>query len=193
MHLSMDDKKQISYSRERTFSAHNLFLSAARDAIDIAESDNSKKTFSSLTAITMSALAIEALCNAVGEKIFKEWSDYESSSPKAKLRIICDKLNIAYEPKAEPWLTVTWLSQLRNKLAHGKPQLITESDSLEESHYESKSWDKPESKLEQQLTIGNAKRAYKQITELKFLLSKNMPSGSSFGIAGDMWSGRSSA
>jgi hypothetical protein len=190
--MSKDDKKEVSYSRERPFSPHNILLSAARDAIDIAKEDKFKETFSSITAITMSALAIEALCNAVGERIFEEWSDYESSSPKAKLRIICDKLNIVYESKSEPWTTVAWLSQLRNKLAHGKPQLISESGSLEEKDYESKSWDKPQSKIEKQLTIVNAERAYKQVTELKFLFSKHMPAGSSFGIAGDMWSGRSS-
>ena len=186
-------EKKISVERERPFSPHHIFLATARDAIELSENDKSKSSFSAITAITMSALAIEALSNAVGERVIDSWEDFESSSPKAKLRIICDELDINYDPSIEPWSTVVWLSNIRNKLAHGKPQLVKETYVCGEQEHQKRDWEKPESKLEKSLTIGSAKRAYERVTELKYLLCKNIPSGKAFGLAGDMWSGSSSA
>lgn len=191
--MDNDNHDGVHFTRSRPFSPHNLFLSAAREAIKLVESDSTKESLSSITAITMSALAIEALCNAVGERVVKDWPDFESSSPKAKLRIICDELEIDYDSSKEPWGTIIWLSKLRNNLAHGKPQLIEVEKTADRASYEKDQWDKPESKLEQQITIVNAKRAYEKVTEIKYLLSEKIPSEKSFGIAGDMWSGRSSA
>jgi hypothetical protein len=191
--MTTESDKKVKVERERPFSPHHIFLGAAKDAIDIAESDPKKRQFSSVTAITMSALAIEALCNAIGERVVEEWEDFESSSPKAKLRILCDELNIDFDANIEPWSTAVWLGNLRNRLAHGKPQIVKESYICGVEEHKKRSWDKPEAKLEKSLTIGNAKRAYEKITELKFLLCRNVPPGKAFGLVGDMWSGTSSA
>ena len=82
--MDNDIHEGVHFTSSRPFSPHNLFLSAAREAIKLVESDSTKESLSSITAITMSALAIEALCNAVGERVVKDWPDFESSSPKAK-------------------------------------------------------------------------------------------------------------
>lgn len=189
----MNNDRNIKVERERPFSAHHMLLAAARDALNYAENDSSKSSFAALTAITMSALAIEALCNAIGERVVPGWEDFESSSPKAKLRIICDELQIEYESEIEPWYTLIWLSGVRNKLAHAKPQLLNESHLWNEEEHNKRDGAKPESKLEKTMTIGNAKRAYEKITELKYILCKHIPPGNAFGLAADMWSGSSSA
>ena len=191
--MTIENKKEIKVTNERSFSPHHLFLKAARDAIKISESGSSCSSSMLLTAIMMAAFAIEALCNAVGERTITSWKDFESASPKAKFRVICEKLGLEYNPQVEPWATVVWLSSLRNSLAHGKPQAVTESYLCNEEEHSKRYWDKPESKLERSITAGNAERAYKQVSELKYLLSKHMPQGTSFGIAGDMWSGSTSA
>jgi len=168
----MNNEKKVSVERERPFSAHHMLLGAAQDALS---EENIDKRYSPLVAITMSALAIESLCNTIGERTVSDWKDFESSSPTAKLRIICDELGIDYDANKEPWSTVVWLSKLRNKLAHPKPDQLNESYEWSQEEYTSNynSW--PESKLEKTLTKGNAKRAHEKITELKYLLCKYIP------------------
>jgi hypothetical protein len=185
--MANENNRKVSVERERPFSPHHILLCAAKNALEIAENNSTMCEFSSITVITMSALAIEALCNSIGERVVKNWEDFESSSPKAKLRIICDELEIAYDSSVEPWSTAQWLMKIRNRLAHAKPQLVAESYDYGEEEYKKISWDKPESKLEKDLTIDNAKRAYKAIIELKFLLCKHVPDGKAFGLVGDMW------
>lgn len=185
--MANENTRKVSVKRERSFSPHHILLSAAKNALEIAENDATMREFSSITAITMSALAIEALCNSIGERVVNNWGDFESSSPKAKLRIICDELEIAYDSSVEPWSTAQWLMKIRNRLAHAKPQSVEESYDCGEEEYKKISWDKPESKLEKDLTIDNAKRAYKAIIDLKFLLCRCVPGDKAFGLVGDMW------
>jgi len=179
------------YEKERQFSPHILFLRMAREAIDLYENTPSKSIFSSITAITMSALAIEALCNSVGERVVDSWKDFEGSSPKAKIRIICDELKIEYIANHEPWSTIVWLSNTRNKLAHGKPQVLKQS--YKATHEEAlHDFDKPESRLEKLFTIGNAKRAHSSVTEVSSIFAKKVPAKKAFGLFVDMWSTSSS-
>jgi hypothetical protein len=77
-----------------------------------------------LTAITFSALSLEAPTNSFGEKFVARWYDYESSSPIAKLRIICSQLNVEPDFEKEPWAATLWLLKSRNKVAHARPESI---------------------------------------------------------------------
>ncbi|MCK4790982.1 MAG: hypothetical protein KAV87_45035 [Desulfobacteraceae bacterium] len=142
----MTDREKISVSKERPFSAHHMLLGAARAAIEDAESKRPGWFYSELMAITMSGLAIEALCNAVGERVIDNWNDFESSSPKAKVRVICKELDIEYKSEKEPWSSVVWLSKIRNDLAHAKPQLVNESYIWIREEYEKKDGFKPRKK-----------------------------------------------
>jgi len=189
----MEDNDRISAKRERPYSAHHMLLGAARVALEDAEKKEPGWYYSALMAMTMSAIAIEALCNAVGDRVIKNWADFESSSPKAKLRIICEELSIEYDSGKEPWSSIVWLCRIRNDLAHAKPKLLSEDYNWSREEYERKNGIKPESKLEKSITFGNAKRAYEQVSDLKYLLCKKIPAGKSFGLYADMWSGRSSA
>ena len=170
-----------------------MLLGAARAALEDAKSKRPGWFYSELIAITMSSLAIEALCNAVEERVVDNWKDFESSSPKAKLRVICKELNIEYDSKKEPWSSVVWLSKYRNEVAHAKPQLLNENYTWTREEYEKKDGFKPQSKLEKKITLGNAERAYTQITELKSILCSKIPPDKAFGLYADSWSGRSSA
>jgi len=188
----MTEKDKITVSKERPFSAHHMLLGAARAALEDAKNKRPGCFYSELIAITMSGLAIEALCNAVGERVVDNWKDYESSSPKAKVRIICNELKLEYDCNKEPWSSVIWLSKIRNELAHAKPQLVNESYTWSREEYETKDGFMPQSKLEKKITLGNAERAYKQISELKTILCINIPADKSFGLYADSWSGSSS-
>lgn len=186
----MENDKKILVERERPFSAHHMLRGAAGDALSESQIGF---IHSPLVAIIMSALAIESLCNTIGDRIIADWNDFESSSPIAKLRIICDELDIDYDSNKEPWSTVVWLSKVRNKLAHPKPDQLNESYEWSEEESSANYNSRPESKLEKTLTKGNAERASERVHELKFLLCEHIPAEKAFGLAADMWSGRSSA
>jgi len=188
----MNEMKNVSVKKERPFSAHHMLLGAARTALEDAADKKPGHFYSTLTSITMSSLAIEALCNAFGERVVSNWPDFESSSPKAKVRIICGELGIQYLAEEEPWSTVIWLGKFRNMIAHAKPELVSQNYTWTREEYEKKDGLKPESKIEKEITIGHAQRAYDQITNLKYLFCEKIPPGKAFGLAADMWSGRAS-
>ncbi len=166
-----------------------MLLGAARAALEDAENKKPGWFYAELMAMTMSALAVEALCNAIGERVVVDWKDFESAAPTAKLRILCEKLGIDYDVKQEPWSTARWLHGFRNEVAHAKPQLVKESYVWTREEYEKRQTEEPRSKLERKITLENARRAVKRISELKNLLCERIPVEDRFGLYSDMWTG----
>src|ERR1700694_3892213 len=103
-------------------------------------------------------LAIEAICNAVGDRVVTNWKDFESANPNAKLRLLCERLNVEYDKNQEPWSTVRWLLKQRNEIAHAKPQLVKEEHVWSRDEYDRRRQDCPLSDLERELSLDNAKR-----------------------------------
>ena len=188
----MCDQESLAVTRTRHYSAHHMLLGAARMALEDAKGQKSGQFYSQLVAISMSALAIESLCNAVGERIVEDWNDFEKASPQVKIRLICIKLEIDYEWNKEPWSSLIWLGKLRNKIAHAKPQLLSEEYSFTRDEYDQKRGLKPESALERAITLENAERAYRQVTKMKEVLCSAVPTDDAFGLSADSWTGRSS-
>jgi hypothetical protein len=69
-----------------------MLIAAARSALQDAEAKGPGSFYSELTAMTFSALAIEALCNSIGERMLEDWKDFESATPIAKLRLLASRL-----------------------------------------------------------------------------------------------------
>jgi hypothetical protein len=183
----MSDK--IKVKRRREFSAHHILIGAARAAVEDAEKQIPGWFYNELTAITMSALSIEALCNSIGKRIIEGWQDYESASPIAKLRILCQCLDISYNQNKEPWATLKWLCKFRNAIAHAKPELIDEEHIWTREEYDNRQKDYPKSKLEKDVTLGNAKKALSAVEQIKDILCKKIPAEDSFGLYCDSWEG----
>jgi hypothetical protein len=181
----MNDRERVRVKRERNFSAHHIFIGAARVAIEDAKAKKPGWFYSQLTAMVMCALAVEALANAFGKRMLIDWQDFESSSPIAKLRLVCKELGLVFDEKNEPWATIRWLSKFRNLVAHAKPELVTEDYISTRDEYEKDRMKMPKSKLEAQVTLGNAQRAYRGVDKVKELLSQKVPPDESFGLYSD--------
>lgn len=119
-----------------------------------------------LMTITFSALAIEAMVNAFGEKLIKKWEHFESSSPIAKLRIICTSLDISVDFQKEPWSTSIWLINFRNKVVHAKPEFIEDVKDMPKETHEKVMYEFPKSKLETQVSLGTAERALSAVKKI---------------------------
>ncbi len=170
-----------------------MLIGAARAAVEDAEAGLPGWTYSQLTAITLCGISIEAICNAVGDRIITDWKDFESSSPNAKLRLLCERLGIPYDKEKEPWSSVRWLVKLRNAIAHAKPQQVKEEHVWARDEYDRRRKDVPLSDLERDLSLDNAKRALKTTKEVLLRLTEMIPAEHRFGLYSDGWEGSASA
>lgn len=113
---------------ERYFSPHHLLLRTAgvalHEAHRVCYGSTPMRESHTMSAILMSALSVEALCNAIGYRLIEGWDDYEQSKPWVKLRVLCKELKLPFDKGAEPWQSLKDLLDFRNKVAHGKPQWV---------------------------------------------------------------------
>ena len=186
--------KKISTKTDRFYSAHHILKQIAEDNLVKAETKEPGWFNCQFTAIALSSLTIEAFCNAVGKKVIHNWEDFESCSPIAKTRLLCEHLDITYEDSKEPWASIIWLSKIRNRIAHPKAESITQNAVMtQEEHSKQKFRDTPKSKLEKEITPGNAKKSVAAVNQMIDLFCEKLTPGQSFGVIGDMWSSSASA
>ncbi len=160
------NEKKYRVQRDRYFTPHDILIGAAKIAFESAEVKALGSLYYELTAITFSALALEALTNSFGEKLVVRWQDFERASPIAKLRIICSRLDIEPDFEREPWLTTLWLMKFRNKVAHAKPEPINFDKTMSEEDFKKIQFEFPQSKLEMEISLENAKRSVDAIDSI---------------------------
>jgi hypothetical protein len=129
MNAQADAQKLYEIVEERYFSPHHLLLRTAGFALHEAHrtvyySSTPMRESHTMSAILMSALSVEALCNAIGYRLIEGWDDYEQSKPWVKLRVLCKELKLPFDKGAQPWQSLKELLDFRNKVAHGKPQWV---------------------------------------------------------------------
>lgn len=185
----MKTARKLKRIQERQFSAHHMLIRAASIANERAKKREPGWMFDELSAMTFSALAVEALCNSIGDKIVSDWDDFESASPNAKLRLLAERLGIKYNKDEEPWATARQLVKFRNLVAHAKPQVIVEEEIMTQEQYDKRLFDVPKSKLEKLITASNADRAVRIVEEIKDLLIGKMEPEQTLGLSVDGWSG----
>jgi hypothetical protein len=187
------DPSMLKATDSRKYSAHHLLLITAKIAAEATPSDRADERRLSLTAIVMSALALEALVNAAGEELIEHWDDFDKLSPWGKLRLVATHLNFDLDAGKQPWQDIKWLIRLRNDIAHARPEkILTERWLTREEmraeidgeviHY-------PESTLEKKLTQGGASRAVGAVNRARDILCDALPKDQYFQFPSDGWGG----
>ena len=74
--------------------------------------------------------------NHVGESQFSSWVSLEKLSPRGKLDLISEKLNIDIDYGNSPWQVVPEIFAIRNKIAHGKNELLEDQRILSVDTYD---------------------------------------------------------
>ena len=182
----------LNVTRERHFSAHHMLLGAAKMALEDAKAKRPGWFYNHLIVITFSALSIEAIANAFGKRYIEKWKDFESSSPIAKIRILCNHFSVEMNSEKEPWSTAIWLMGLRNKIAHAKPELLEENHIWSREEHDKRQMEEPKAKIEKQMTLGNARRAYRAATKIKDLFCNSIHIEDQPGLRNDCWFGSAS-
>jgi hypothetical protein len=181
--------EKIKVTRTRNFSAHHILIGAANAALQDAESKRPGWFISELMAITMSGLALEAICNAFGKRIREDWEEFESLNPIAKLILITENIGIKINYGIEPWGTSKWLYKFRNKIAHAKPEIVNVTYVWSREEYDKKEFEWPASKLESQISLENARRAVKCVEDIKLILFEKIDIDDKTGLYSDSYSG----
>lgn len=176
-------------TEERPFFAHHMLLNVAVLEIAAAESSELGRFNKCLTALVMSALAVEALANAVGSRVVPNWAEFEPLRPHEKLNALTSSLGVEANSADEPWTTLRYLGGFRNDIAHPKPEEVTKVRVLSQEGLDKTAFTTPLSKIERDITLGNAKRCLTAVRALKGLLTDALPEDKRFGIYVDMWHG----
>src|SRR2546427_2518673 len=130
-------------SQNREFFAHHMLLHAAELQVSEAENSPVGRFNKCLSAMVMTALAVEALVNAVGSRVVVDWPKFERMRPWEKVDVLVNELAIARDPTKEPWTTLKYLTGFRNDIAHAKPELVKEEQLLPEVALARKAFDVP--------------------------------------------------
>jgi hypothetical protein len=142
------------FIQERVFFPYTPYLDAATHFCGELSRKAYVSWYDLLAAVTLLALSVEALVNTIGEFVVPDFKDFESSSPKAKLRIICEHTRLDFDRKKAPFAEVILLLKVRNQLAHPKYQKL---------RYESK-----------EMPLAEARKLYQQAGELLHDIEKSL-------------------
>jgi hypothetical protein len=186
----MSISRRIRQTQEREFFAHHMLLRAGNTNLNEATKSVVGRFDRCLATMVFSALAVEALANAVGSRIVSNWATFERLKPSEKIDTLLQSLNIMRDARKPPWPALRFLAGFRNDIAHPKPEQLAKVRVLPESVFDTTFPDAPLSKLEREITLGNARRVLEAVQVLKGLLTDAMPAKQRFGIYADASSGR---
>jgi hypothetical protein len=88
---------------ERFFFPYRPFVESARYFCGEMKRKDYVSWHDLLAATTLLALSVEAIVNTLGELVVPDFGDFESSSPKAKIRLICQVAAIPFDKSAAPF------------------------------------------------------------------------------------------
>ena len=166
---------------------HHTLLRVASDSSKAATSNPEGAYNAALIAITFAALGFEAMANTFLDHVIIDWKDFDKLPSLSKMRLIAEKLQISFDPRAEPWCTVRRLMIFRNLIAHPKPQYLVEEHAIDEDKIEARRFEMPETKLEREITAPNAKTYLAAVVAARDLLLASMGEEQRFEVSTDGW------
>lgn len=108
--------------QERVFFPYVLYIDSAKYFCEELTRKDYISWYDLLAATTLLSLSVEAIANTFGEILVSDFKDFESSSPRAKLRIICEAVGLEFDRNKSPFTEIIHLLKIRNQLAHPKYQ-----------------------------------------------------------------------
>ena len=119
-----------------------------------------------LGSIVFTAFALEAFLNHVGESLFVSWPDLEKLTPKGKINVITEKLQIDVNYGEVPWQVVPEIFGVRNKVGHGKTELLQDEQMLSVDSYDELMGEILRAPWQQSATRENAEKARERVEQL---------------------------
>lgn len=126
----------VRSSRTRKLITYADHWHTANTLARLAKEDPKGSYHQYLASISFRAFSLEAFLNHIGEEIFTSWKDIERLSTKGKINVVCEKLSITPDYGSMPWQIEPKLTAIRNKVAHGKNELLREEREMSADEYD---------------------------------------------------------
>lgn len=117
--------KSASVKKERNAPAYILPLESAEHFCRQLSEKDYVSWYDLLATVVISGIALEALVNTFGEILINNFGDFESSTPVAKVRLLCNELEIEYNKQKKPYCDLIRLVRARNKIVHPKHKVLS--------------------------------------------------------------------
>jgi len=162
-------EKKVEVTSERDVRSYAEFWHTSFCLLEMTKESDEGSYHLLMGSLVFTAFSIEAYLNHVGPKVFKCWEDLERLSPKEKLNVISEKLEVKVNYGIRPWQVLTELFQFRNDIAHGKTQkvVISKIETLEKHNASYDPWEfRAETRWEKYCTKKNAERAREDVVKI---------------------------
>ena len=157
---------QVRASRERNVITYAEHWHSSQTFLQLGIENPRGSYHQFLGSIVFSAFTLEAFLNHVGEELFKSWAALEKLSPKEKINVIAEKLELEVDWGAMPWQVVPEIIGVRNKIAHGKNELLQDERMLSIDNYDKRMGEILRAHWQDYATRENAESARKNIEQL---------------------------
>jgi hypothetical protein len=166
----LEDRIKAKVSRSRYVNMFGELLHANYVLLENATRQNSGYFYELMSCLVFTAFKYEAFINHLGYILFPNWNEWEREKNPDKQNAILTKLELPIDIGRRPFQTLHDLFNVRDSLAHGKPELLTDDSVTEYGSREQLRRKKPLTKWESLCTLKFAKRAYDDTEEIADLL-----------------------
>lgn len=160
--------------KKRVFFPHTIYLDTAEHFCAALDRKELVSWYDLMACMATTALSVEAILNTFGHIAIKDFGDFEACTPLAKIRILCEELEIEFDKSRSPFNSILQLLKLRNKFAHPKYKILrfeSKEMSLKEAqalYHEGEILHELEKALEPELV----KRSVKAVKEFELIVKR---------------------
>jgi hypothetical protein len=116
------------YTVRRTVRAYADLWAGAQALLARAEKEPEGAYWLTMSSLLLSAFTFEAYLNHMGEARIKFWKEIESIRVFEKFSVLCKELDYDADFSRRPCQTLKALIRFRNAIAHGKSEILEETD-----------------------------------------------------------------
>jgi hypothetical protein len=157
---------QVKISRERLLISYAEHWHSSRTFLKLGTENRNGSYHQFLGSIVFTAFSLEAFLNHVGEALFMSWPELEKLTPKGKVDVITEKLGIKVNYGFMPWQIVPEIVGIRNKIAHGKNELLQDERMLTVDTYDERMGEILRANWQSYATQQGAERAREKVEEI---------------------------
>jgi hypothetical protein len=157
---------QVRASRERNLITYSEHWHSSLTFLQLGIENPKGSYHQFLGSIIFTAFALEAFLNHVGESLFKSWADLEKLAPRGKINVIAEKIGLKVDFGAMPWQVVPEIFGVRNKVAHGRNELLQDERMLSVDSYDERMGEILRAPWQTYATRENAERARERVEEI---------------------------
>jgi hypothetical protein len=167
----MKSKRIVSVSKERVVKTYAEMWHTSYCLFQKGIEDQKGCCHQFMASLVFTAFTLEAYLNHIGPKVFNCWDDLERLSPREKLNVIVEKLQVDIHYGHRPWQVVKHLFGFRNNIAHGKSVVVKSNSVVPLDRYsDDRLGDYARTVWEKYCTRENAKKAREDVEKIVHLL-----------------------